>query len=64
MFSNKSAPYNYYVSVYCSKSEKGDKELMVKEALASTKLWEARSEFIKHTRNRKLYCTVLTVIFN
>lgn len=26
----------------CSKSEKGDKELMVKEALANTKIWEAR----------------------
>lgn len=31
-----------FAVVYCSKSEKGDKELMVKEALANTKLWEAR----------------------
>ena len=51
MFSNKSAPTrlsNLSSSVIydCSKAEKGDKELMVKEALASTKLWEARSVLI------------------
>ena len=33
----------FIVYSICSKSEKGDKELMVKEALASTKIWEARS---------------------
>ena len=41
-FLNRVHHLNMFDVVYCSKSEKGDKELMVKDALASTKIWEAR----------------------